>query len=501
MLKTISVMRAEELKQLERKMKTQFALPETALMECAGLQSALFIEKHYPNGEVFIFLGKGGNAGDGLSAARHLYALGRVVKLIYLEGDALFKDASLVMYESIKALNVPRVSGVDAKKGVIIDAVFGSGFRGPLSEPYLSFFKQMKESSLDVISLDVPSGFEADSAQIIEGAVQATHTLAFGYYRLCHVLQPALSSMGRLHRMAIGHFAPSGADLPKIQVVEKATLPERKESGYKNTFGHVLIVGGSNGMIGAPILAGIAALRSGAGLVSVIVPELALRSSRPEHPPELMVLGLPGSQWNFGPEDASFVLDYIQKRNIDCMAFGMGLGRSGQTRPFLSALVDQTDIPLVIDTDGLAVLEMWKKPPQSRRIITTPHPGEYKTYFQNEGQSVDVAALVQKAKNLGIQIAFKSTTPIVTDGDRAWIIPTSYSSLAKAGSGDTLSGILASFLGQGFGDLTAPLAVWVHNQIGRELNRRGDAYVCTASDIAHLCHDVLKSMREIGGDL
>lgn len=495
MLKTIPVMHAEDLKQLEREMKTQFAVPEIALMECSGLQSALFIEKYYPKGDVFIFLGKGGNAGDGMSAARHLYALGRAVKLIYIGGEALFKDATLVMYESLKALNLPKVKGIDAKEGVIVDAVFGSGFRGPVSEPCLSFFKQMKESSLDVISLDLPSGLEADSSKIIEGAVQATHTLVFGYYRLCHVLQPAISLMGRLHRVEIGHFPLSRADFPNIQVLESATMPERQESGHKNTFGHVLIVGGSNGMIGAPILAGIAALRSGAGLVSVIVPELALRSSRPDYPPELMLLGLPGSQLNFSLSDVSFVLDYIQKRKISSMALGMGLGQEDQIKPFLSALLEQTDIPLVVDADGLAVFEKWKKPTQGRLIIATPHPGEYETYFQNEGKSVELTALTQKAKELGIQITYKSTTPIVTDGDRSWIVPNCYSSLAKAGSGDVLAGILASFLAQGFGDSAATLAVWVHNQIGRELNRRGEAYVCTASDIAHLSRDVLKRMR------
>jgi NAD(P)H-hydrate epimerase len=271
-------------------------------------------------------------------------------------------------------------------------------------------------------------------------------------------------------------------------------LPERKETGHKNTFGHVLVIGGSNGMIGAPILAGIAALRSGAGLVSVIVPEEALRVARPEYPPELMLLGLPGSKGDFCLSDVSFVLDYIQKRNISCMAIGMGLGQGSPLKPFLSALLDQTHIPLVIDADGLAVFEGWKKPIPGRLVIATPHPGEYKAYFRNEGESVDLTALTQKAKDLGIQIAYKSTTPFVTDGDRVWIIPSSYSSLAKAGSGDVLAGILASFLAQGFRDSAAPLAVWVHNQIGRELNLRGEAYICTASDIAHLCRDVLKNM-------
>jgi len=188
-------------------------------------------------------------------------------------------------------------------------------------------------------------------------------------------------------------------------------------------------------------------------------------------------------------------LDYIQKRKITSMAIGMGLGQGDQIKPFLSALLEQTDIPLVIDADGLAVFEKWKKPTQGRLIIATPHPGEYETYFQNEGESIELTELTQKAKNLGIQITFKSTTPIVTDGDRSWIIPNCYSSLAKAGSGDVLAGILASFVAQGFGNSAAPLAVWVHNQIGRELNQRGEAYVCTASDIAHLCRDVLKGMR------
>jgi NAD(P)H-hydrate epimerase len=504
MLKSTPVLSSQDIKKIESEMMDAYGVPGVSLMECAGLQTALFIQKYYPIGQIFVILGKGGNSGDGLAAARHLYALGRKLTLIFLAGETSFKDQSLKMLEALKGLPISRESHLDGLfategkesntrlEGVVLDAVFGSGFKGPLKEPYLSSFKQINKTSLPVISLDVPSGQVADSNVLSLGALRATHTLVFGFYRICHVLPPARSLMGNLSLIPIGHFPSPGAAPHRIQVVDGIQLPARKETGHKNSFGHVLIIGGSHGMIGAPILAAIGALRSGAGLVSVIVPEQALMASRPEHPPELMVVSPPGSGKSFQVSDLPFLLDYIQRRKITALAIGMGLGQGEGISTLIQSLLSQTEIPVVVDADGLVLFKNRSPKFQKIQIIVTPHPGEYEAYFRKDGESNEISDLAKKAKDLGVQLIYKTTSPVVTNGTSTYIIPQSYSSLAKAGSGDVLSGILASFMAQGFGEEAAVLGAWFHNQIGRELVDRGDSYTCTASDIAQMSQKVMR---------
>ena len=491
MITASPVLYAQELKEIELNMATQKGIPTILLMESAGLQSALFINMQYPTGQIIVVLGKGGNAGDGLATARHLCALGRTVQLVFTTSQDQFTGDAKTMLEATKYLPLCSESTNLSKAIVIVDALYGSGLNRDLTEADIKIIKEVNDSPADVISLDVPSGLRADSFDADSPFVHATHILAFGSYKLCHFqLSDRVAPMPNLHLIHIGHLIDSVVRINKTEFIESITLPPRLETGHKNSFGHVLIIGGSPGLVGAPILAGMAALKSGAGLVTVMVPSASLASSRPDYPPEIMLTCPPGSGLQFEEHDTPFILEFIKKKKISCLAIGMGLGEGKKTEQFVKAIVEKTSIPVVIDADALSIFKNWTLQP-NRLIMAMPHPGEYAKHFNNENLKISLDLIKIKARALGIQIVYKSATPLVTDGSHTYLTRKSYSSLAKAGSGDVLAGITASFVAQGFDKESLPAAVWVHNRIGSELNASKQTYTATAADIANTCQKVI----------
>lgn len=491
MIKVSPVLLSTEIREIEQYMATHQAIPTIFLMESAGLQSALFINKSYPTGQICIVLGKGGNAGDGLATARHLFAMGRVPNLVFTTKQSEINGDAKTMLEATKHLTITSEPKELKKAAVIVDALYGTGLNRELSESDIEIIHAINSSESDIVSLDIPSGLKADSMTCNSPFVRATHILAFGFYKLCHFeMNPTLPSSSNLHLLPIGQIKESYRQTSKIEFIENFNLPPRLETGHKNSFGHVLIIGGSPGLIGAPILTGIAALRSGAGLVTVMVPSASLASAKPEFPPEIMLTSPLGSGLEFEENDVPFILEFIRKRKISCIAIGMGIGESKKTEKFIKEIIEKTTIPLVIDAEALSIFRNWNIQPD-RLIMAMPHPGEFAKHFNQENLPVTLDLIKNKARTLGIQIVYKSATPLVTNGSHTYLTRNSYSALAKAGSGDVLAGITASFVAQGFNNLSLPAAVWVHNKIGCHLTKSKQSYCTTASDIAHACQQVI----------
>jgi NAD(P)H-hydrate epimerase len=494
MIKVTPVLLSTEIREIEQHMATHQAIPTILLMESAGLQSALFINKHYPTGQICIVLGKGGNAGDGLATARHLFAMGRVPNLVFTAKQSEINGDAKTMLEATKHLPLTSGSKYLEKAVVIVDAIYGTGLNRELSKSDLEFIHAINNSKADIVSLDIPSGLNADSMTCMSPFVQATHILAFGFYKLCHFqMNPTSPSNSILHLLPIGQIHESCHQTSKIEFIENFTLPPRIETGHKNSFGHVLIIGGSPGLIGAPILAGIAALRSGAGLVTVMVPSASLASAKPEFPPEIMLTSPEGSGLEFEEKDAPNIIEFIKKRKISCIAIGMGIGESKKTEKFIKEIIEKTSIPLVIDAEALSIFKNWTMQPD-RLLMAMPHPGEFTKHFNQENLPVTLDLIKTKARTLGIQIAYKSATPLVTNGSHSYLTRNSFSALAKAGSGDVLAGITASFVAQGFNQLSLPAAVWVHHKIGCHLSNSKQSYSATASDIAQACRQVVMQL-------
>ena len=505
MIQTEPIFKARALKNLELFMESQCRIPKLLLMESAGILSAKKINCYYPNGAITIVAGKGGNGGYGFAVARHLYAIGRQVTIVTLTESMSYRNETRTMWRAVETLAIPVFDFLPKKTDVFIDAIFGIGFRGELPETIAEIILKMNHSSIPIVSLDIPSGLTADSQKSPNVAIRATRTLCYGFKKICHVLHPASNLVGQLEVVQIGLITEakppswrsdkqlvSRDSSGSIQAVVNCQLPKRSKAGHKNTFGHVLIIGGSLGLLGAPILAGIGALRAGAGLVTVIVPFQAMAMGKPEYPPELMVSAVPSSGASFTENDADFILKFIQHKKIASIVIGNGLGPN--SCELVIKILENISIPVVVDADALEVF-LKKFLPKSDIIIATPHPGEFQKYFDSSTPSPDITMLKGITKKLGIQLVFKSVTPVAICEEEIFIFPKSFSSLAKAGSGDILAGLIGGLLAQGLGAKSVVFALWILKMAGCKLDQAGLARPATAQEISLACREVIQDME------
>jgi len=478
------VVRREEMRAIDKRATEGFGIPSLILMENAGRGVAETIEEYFePEGlSVLCVSGKGNNGGDGFVVARHLANSGAEVEILLLgkidklKGNALTnaaiaKDMGLLIdeVESEDAL-ADWQEGMD-DYDVIVDAVLGTGFKRPLKGLAAKAIGLINQSGAFVVSVDLPSGIEADGmAEEPELAVQADLTVTMAYLKPCHLLYPTRSYCGDVWTADIGIPNTILDTEGKLRLMTSedaaALLPERSPSGNKATFGKVLIVAGSRGMSGAARLAAMAAARTGAGLVYLGFPETmadVFDSSL------LETVKRPLADTGDG-HLAEGAADEILKMadEVKLLAIGPGLGTHPETVELVKRLFAEWRKPMIVDADGInaiatepELLEA-KKPP----LILTPHPGELARLIEGEAKKIDRKRLdvaEEYAKKWSAVLVLKGAPTIIGCPSETWINPTGNSGLASGGTGDVLTGIIAGLVAQGLALAPAArLGVWLH---------------------------------------
>ena len=515
------------MREIDRLTTERHAVPSLLLMEAAANASAravasLLAEK-FPDIRVLVLCGRGNNGGDGAALARILWTAGARVEILLFghveqtRGDARtnFETASqLAAADESSRLRFhecpdgggrwqearAQLAGYDA----LVDALFGTGLSRPLEGVFreavaaLSDAREAREAGESsrplVVALDVPSGLDADSATPIGDAVRADLTVTFTAPKPANVLPPASHFGGRLVVAGIGSPASLVAEAPsQLFLIEaddaRAWLRATRYApdSFKNTHGHALIFAGSRGMTGAAVLTARAAMRSGAGLVTVATPASATSAVAARVMPEVMTASLaetPGGAFASGAFDEAGRFF----ARADVVAVGPGLTTEEETRTFVRSLVERRTTPVVIDADGLNGLAPW--PPELRGseelpLILTPHVGEMRRlvgkanattrdekHAPNDGgknsaaadekhapaahvtgtrdDRVALARDFATAHNLIVVMKGARTLVAVPDG-RVFVNPTGNPGLGTAGSGDTLTGIIAGFVAQSRG--------------------------------------------------
>ncbi|AEG59048.1 bifunctional ADP-dependent NAD(P)H-hydrate dehydratase/NAD(P)H-hydrate epimerase [Desulforamulus ruminis] len=514
------VVTAAEMKKIDQLAVEQYGIPGIILMENAGLRAVEVIESLAGpiQGKTFtILVGKGNNGGDGLVVARHLHNKGARVKLLLavkpddLQGDARI-NLNIWQKMSQPVFQINQTNGINVLKmallntHMVVDALFGTGFRGRVNDKLGQVMNMVNASPAPVISIDIPSGLEADTGRSHGPCIRAAHTVTFGLPKVGLVLEPGATYAGTLHIVDIS--------LPKVLTESSeiyrqlltaegvaAWFAPRKPDSHKGIYGRVLVVAGCRGMVGAARLASMGALRAGAGLVTLALPG-SLQPVAASQMDEVMTLGLPETGEG---SLAGAALDLILERcqQADALVLGPGIGTEPETRQWVQELLPQLALPSVIDADGLNALagaaELWKQ--AKAPMIITPHPGELSRLLNTPVQEIqkdrietarDAAhqwKLVTVLKGAGTVIA----TP---DGD-VYINPTGNPGMATGGSGDILAGMTASLLAQGFQpERAAAAAVYLHGLAGdlaaRELGQAG----MIAGDILRYVPAAFKSMEE-----
>ena len=482
------------------------------LMEGAGEAVAAFCLRQFPEAaRVMVVCGKGNNGGDGFAAARLLAGEGVGVRVLLVGKQEDVQGEAWVSLEKLKeATNEDIVGELEADADVdelaellgeadlILDAVVATGFKPPLRGTAVVVREALAKLKVPVVAVDLPSGWDADStAQTVDGAFRADAVVTFTVPKLAHVFGHLTTEM--FGPVVVGDIGSpddavvSDARLHWCGAAKSLTEQRRAINANKGTFGHVLVVGGSYGTAGAPGMASLAAMRSGAGLVTAAVPREIVPMVG-GIAPELMVRGL-----DAGPEGSASTtnLDLLDEllKGIKVIAVGPGLSTRGEALEFARGLVAQTTLPIVIDADALnafsgnASLLNGK----GRTMVLTPHPGEMARLLGVTVKEVeaDRIGLARKfAIDHQVTLVLKGWRTLVAHPDGSvGVNTTGNPALAKGGSGDILTGIVAAMLAQYPNDVAAAVeaAVYLHGLAADFAVQLMDERTVLATDVlAHL---------------
>ena len=494
----MEILTSAEMGAVDRRTADEFGVPLAELMENAGTAVARFCLRQYPLAErVLVLCGKGNNGGDGFVAARVLAAAGLGVAVLLLgredevKGEAARALARLRAEAPAVAIRpltdeaaLAAASGAIASAELLIDAVVGTGFKPPLPPqqaesacrgPRLrglpaALRELVANSAAPVVAVDLPSGGDADStAQTAPDAFRADAVVTFTAPKLAHVF-------GHLTRATFGPVVVAEIGSPAEAIVSAGNLSwagasksiaeqPREVNANKGKYGHVLVVGGSYGTAGAPAMASLAALRAGAGLVTVAVPKSILELVAGVAP-ELMLAPL-----HEGPEGAisleNLAADGLQAlltaKKFSVVALGPGLSTKAEAPEFVRGLVADCSLPMVLDADALNAFagstELLKRAAASndangkpRTLVLTPHPGEMARLAGITVKAVEVDR-VELARRFAVEhkltLVLKGWRTLIAHPDGRVAVNTSGNpAMAKGGSGDILTGIIAAMLAQ-----------------------------------------------------
>lgn len=503
---------AEQMRELERRAAQEAGLPTLLLMEHAGravAQVTWQLLRQRGGQRVVVVCGKGNNGGDGLCAARHLANAGLAVRAYLLARDQDLEGDAALNLRGLRACGVEvdnvvgavdtalRAMGVGAD--VVVDAIFGTGFRGTPVGLAARAIETINDSPLPVVAVDVPSGLDADTGRVEGPCVRAHVTVTMGLPKVGLLVYPGAAYCGHVVVADLGLPRRMVLDAPSLPT-EMATaaqvsrrLPARAPEAHKGTYGRVLVVGGSARFPGAPKLAALGALRSGAGLVRLLVPACifpAVASSALE----FMPAALPDRD---GALDASAfepLMEFAQ--DADVVAAGPGLTAAEGVAHLVRRLLEVCDRPLVLDADALNVLRGQHGLLRGARapVVITPHPGELARLLgvsPSEVQRARLEVARSTARLIGAVTLLKGARTVVASPEgRVVVNPTGNPGMASGGMGDVLTGAVAAFIAQGLVPFEAAwVAAYVHGLAADLLaEERGDRGL--------LAHDVADRIPE-----
>ncbi len=509
----MKLLTASQMREMDRRAIEDVGIPSVALMELAGSGTARhIIEKWYPEGDdVLVVAGRGNNGGDGLVVARHMFLNGARVAVVLLgrmedlKGDAAVNaraaDAlGISIYEITGTQDFPHVEALFRQADIIVDAIFGTGLSREVTGVAREAISAINASDAKIVSVDIPSGLSADTGTVMGLAVKADLTVTFGYPKIGQFTAPGFEYCGEVEVVDISlprDEVPSDTMLLDDNWVVKH-MPSRPEQGHKGTFGHVLAMAGSPGKLGAALMVGQAAARSGAGLVTLGVPG-PLMDTVMMRITELMATAISPPDRLPEPDDLDDILAALDGKNA--LAVGPGIPVTESMRELLVRLLEEVEVPVIIDADGLNLLahdtEIFSKIKQLS--VLTPHPGEISRLTGlsvNEIQSNRVDTARKYASEWNAVVVLKGArTIIATPQGRAYINPTGNSGMATGGSGDVLTGVIASLLAQGASpEEAAACGVYVHGMAGDLAAEKIGERALLATDIISYLPKALKDM-------
>ncbi|MDW8002260.1 MAG: NAD(P)H-hydrate dehydratase [Deltaproteobacteria bacterium] len=501
----MKVMSPERMAKYDNYAINEWGIPSSVLMENAGRSVFRLIKETYMNGKkrIVVIAGRGNNGGDGFVVARYAKMEGYEVTVFLLgkkselKGDALL---NMELYEKTGGQileiteNFDEVRSYLEKTDIIVDAIFGTGLSKEVQGLEKEAIEAINDLGKTVVSIDIPSGLNGKTGKPQPVSVMACHTFTFGYPKLGHVLFPGVQYTGRLTviDISIPRHAEEilGWDAEVIDgCLIRSLLKERPPESHKGNYGHAVVIAGSKGKTGAAYMASVAALKIGAGLVTLVIPE-SLNPILETKTTEVMTFPVPDrNKGHFTMDGFEMTKEFVSDKDV--VILGPGLSQEEEAMEFARRIFLETDKPFVIDADGI---NAFKDEPDllrngKNRTLITPHPGEFSRLIKKSTREINedrIGIGLGFVKSYEIALVLKGARTLIFDeAGRIYINPTGNPALAKGGSGDILTGFIGGLKSQGYSLVEAAiLGTYLHGYIA-------DRYVEKYSDMDLLAMDLL----------
>jgi NAD(P)H-hydrate epimerase len=433
----VPVLTADEMRAWDRHAIDRAGIPERVLMENAGRAAASVIHRLHPDGRVLVACGSGNNGGDGLVAARTLGTWGREVRV--LAAGSRPPDAALAHGWQVEMVEMGSMESAVAAADVLVDALLGTGSTGAPRDPYDRVIRAMNGAGRPVVALDGPSGIDFTTGAAAGEVVRADVTVTFGAPKRGLLLFPGRAQAGRIVCVEIGFDPLDDFDAELVSAEWAAFhLPPVAPNAHKGQMGRVVVVAGRAGMAGASVLAGMGALRAGAGMALLVAPE-ANRVIIQSVIPEALF------------EDRDSVDDEVFAK-ADAIVAGPGMGTDAGALALLRKIASAADCPLLFDADAATLLA---EHPELRGefrqpLLLTPHPGEASRLLGRSTGDITAdpfAAATGLAEKFACAVLLKGAPSLVASANQPTLVSVGgHSGIATGGMGDTLSGVAGAFL-------------------------------------------------------
>ena len=484
---------AEEMREMDRRTIESFGVPGRVLMENAGLGATRVMQSHFSglaSRKVGVLAGRGNNGGDGFVMARYLAFHGVKVTVFLLSkmkrvtGDAganlaLLAPLGVTVVEIEDSAGLKRKKPAMRRQEIWVDALLGTGLNADVRGYYREAIDLINRLQKPVLSVDVPSGLNADTGQVCGTCIRARVTATFGFAKLGLKVFPGAEHCGNLEVIDIGipPFIAEAVNPRQFLLTGRALragLGDRAKEAHKGTTGHVLVLAGSPGKTGAAAMTAMAALRAGAGLVSLGVPESLNPVVEPQVT-EVMTIPLPETDnHRLDASAMAMVREHLDGKS--CLAIGPGIGTGAGAGRLLFSLLKQARVPLVIDADGINLLADDAQALKKVRVpvIITPHPGEMARLLHTTPKHIQqdrVGCSRDFARTCGVHVVLKGAATVIAHPDGSvHVNSTGNSGMASGGMGDVLTGLIAGFIGQGHpAERAANLGVYLHGRAADHL--------------------------------
>jgi ADP-dependent NAD(P)H-hydrate dehydratase / NAD(P)H-hydrate epimerase len=509
------VVTGTEMKEIDRKAIDEHKTAGLTLMENAGkavAQRANAVLAGVGTGSALVVAGPGNNGGDGFVAARHLSEIGHAVQVLVFGDEDDFKGDAAANLAKLKDTITPVFNPDEATlrdatehAEVIIDALYGTGFKGQVPEPMKKVICAVNCSEAYVVAVDIPSGVDADTGRTGGATVEAEETVTFGLPKLGCILYPGAAFAGLLTTVDIGfpqEITGKAGHISIPSLKEMAVLlPPRGPESFKQSVGRVLVVAGSAGMSGAAAMCAVSALRAGAGIVTLAAPgslidilEIKLT--------EVMTASLSETlDRTLAVESANEVLEMV--KDFDLLVMGPGLSGSVETYEAVRKIAAETPVPLVLDADALNALAGIPEVLAGRNAetIVTPHPGELARLTGGDAKSIQkdrLGAAGQAADKMNAVVVLKGARTVVAVHDKMISVNTTGNpGMATAGAGDVLAGMIGGLWAQHMDAFNAAvLSVYLHGLAGDLAAGEMTEYNLAATDLIEYMPDAFRTVIE-----